>query len=475
MLVMPEPDFENSKRTLSAMDAACIIVGIIIGAGIYRTTPTIAAVTTDAYWLIGVWVLGGCLALMGALCYVELATSIPDVGGEYAYLRRGFNDSTATVYAWIEFWIIRPGSTGPMAILFGEYAHRVLPLAENEMFSGVIYAVLATVAMLAVNLRGLKTGKRTQNLLTGVKVIALLLLIIVSFAAVFLGAEVSASQPVVEEQASQSAGGFLLAMVLVMFTYGGWNDVSFVASEVKEPEKNILRGLLVGIFIVVVIYILINIAMVMTLGQQGLASSKTPATDMLSLTAGEHAEKLMAVLICISALGAVNAMLFTSARIYHALGRQVSAFHWLGQWNHRLHVPARSLLLQTIVILMMVVGFGLQEDGFELLVLFVSPFMWTFLTLVGICVFRARHKGLGDEESYRTPFYPVLPMLFTVSSLFMVYRSLSYLDLQIEEQKLVDNSFFIFLSIFTGLVVASAAGVAIWSGPHKPNARKPAE
>ena len=124
---------------------------------------------------------------------------------------------------------------------------------------------------------------------------------------------------------------------------------------------------------------------------------------------------------------------------------------------------------------MMVVGFGLQKDGFELLVLFVSPFMWTFLTLVGICVFRARHKGLGDEESYRTPFYPVLPMLFTVSSLFMVYRSLSYLDLQIEEQKLVDNSFFIFLSIFTGLVVVSAAGVAIWSGPHKPNARKPAE
>ena len=97
------------------------------------------------------------------LSVVELATTIPDVGGEYAYLRRGFNDSTATVYAWIEFWIIRPGSTGPMAILFGEYAHRVLPLAENEMFGGVIYAVLATVAMLAINLRGLKTGKRTQN------------------------------------------------------------------------------------------------------------------------------------------------------------------------------------------------------------------------------------------------------------------------------------------------------------------------
>ena len=164
----------------------------------------------------------------------------------------------------------------------------------------------------------------------------------------------------------------------------------------SKHRKNIAKGLLIGIFIVVVIYILINIAMVMTLGQQGLANLKTPATDMLSLTAGEHAEKLMAVLICISALGAVNAMpIYQRRRIYHALGRQVSAFHWLGYWNNRLHVPARSLLLQTIVILMMVVGFGLQEEGFfELLVLFVSPFMWTFLTLVGAFVcFELSTKG----------------------------------------------------------------------------------
>jgi len=463
MLVMSEPHFETSKRTLSAMDAACIIVGIIIGAGIYRTTPTIAAVTTDTFWLIGVWVLGGCLALSGALCYVELATSIADDGGEYAYLRRGFNESTATFYAWIEFWIIRPGSTGPMAILFGEYAHRIYPLAENEMHSGVMYAVLATVFMLVVNLRGLKAGKGTQNALTGIKVIALMLLIVISFGAVFSGVELPQTEPASTDVASQSWEGFLLAMVLVMFTYGGWNDVSFVASEVKKPEKNILRGLLIGIFTVVVIYILINIAMIMTLGQQALAESRTPATDMLRLTAGEHAERLMAVLICISALGAVNAMLFTSARIYHALGRQVSIFSWLGQWNERLNVPARSLILQTIVILMMVIGFGLEESGFELLVLFVSPFMWIFLALIGASLFMARRKGLGNEQTFRTPLYPVLPLIFIGSSMFMVYRSLSWLEVQIETQNLLVDSFFIFLAVFTGSVVLSAFGISVWS------------
>ena len=462
MLVMSKPQFETSKQTLSAMDAACIIVGIIIGAGIYRTTPTIAAVTTDTYWLIGVWVLGGCLALIGALCYVELATSIADDGGEYAYLRRGFNKQTATFYAWIEFWIIRPGSTGPMAILFGEYAHRIYPLSDNEMYSGVIYAVLATVIMLSVNLRGLKAGKGTQNTLTSIKVIALLLLIIVSFGAVFSGVELPRSTPANVDIASQSWEGFLLAMVLVMFTYGGWNDVSFVASEVKQPEKNILRGLLIGIFTVVVIYILINIAMIMTLGQQGLAESKTPATDMLRLTAGEQAEKLMAVLICISALGAVNAMLFTSARIYHALGRQVSIFSWLGQWNEHLNVPARSLILQTAVILMMVIGFGLEETGFELLILFVSPFMWVFLALIGVSLFMARRKDLGNEQTYRTPLYPALPLIFIGSSLFMVYRSLSWLQVQIEAQDLLADNFFIFLAVFTGLVVLSAFGMSVW-------------
>ena len=463
MLGMSETHFDNSKRTLSAMDAACIIVGIIIGAGIYRTTPTIAAVTTDTYWLIGVWVLGGCLALSGALCYVELATSIVDDGGEYAYLRRGFNEPTATFYAWIEFWIIRPGSTGPMAILFGEYAHRIYPLAENQMHSGVMYAVLATVFMLVVNLRGLKAGKGTQNALTGIKVIALMLLIVISFGAVFSGVELPRTELASTDVASQSWEGFLLAMVLVMFTYGGWNDVSFVASEVKQPEKNILRGLLIGIFTVVVIYILINIAMIMTLGQQALAESRTPATDMLRLTAGEHAERLMAVLICISALGAVNAMLFTSARIYHALGRQVSIFSWLGQWNERLNVPARSLILQTIVILMMVIGFGLEESGFELLVLFVSPFMWIFLALIGASLFMVRRKGLGNEQTFRTPLYPVLPLIFIGSSLFMVYRSLSWLEVQIETQDLLVDSFFIFLAVFTGLVVLSAFGISVWS------------
>jgi len=459
---MSENSQETSKRTLNAIDAASIIVGIIIGAGIYRTTPIIAAQTTNVTWLIGVWILGGVLALIGALCYVELATSITDDGGEYAYLRRAMGDSTATVYAWIEFWIIRPGSTGPMAILFGEYAHRIYPLANNELISGVIYAVLATIVMLGVNLRGLKTGKGTQNALTIVKVVALLVLIAISFGAVWSGVELPvAAQPT--GTATQSMDGFLLAMVLVMFTYGGWNDVSFVASEVKSPEKNILRGLLVGIFTVVVIYILINIAMVMTLGQSGLMDSTTPATDMLRITAGEHSEKLMAVLICISALGAVNAMMFTSARIYHALGKQVSAFRWLGQWNERLHVPARSLLLQTVVILAMVVGFGLRKDGFELLVLFVSPFMWTFLAMIGMTVFVFRSKGLGDKKAWKSPLYPVLPLVFICSSLFMVYRSVSYLDYRMESEDLLGNPFFVFLISFTALVAVTSVGVAIWS------------
>ncbi|MEC9095690.1 MAG: hypothetical protein VX776_03600, partial [Planctomycetota bacterium] len=159
----------------------------------------------------------------------------------------------------------------------------------------------------------------------------------------------------------------------------------------------------------------------------------------------------------------------TSARIYHALGQQVSVFRWLGRWNDHLNVPARSLLMQTIVVLLMVIGFGLQEDGFELLVLFVSPFMWTFLALIGLSVFLVRNKGLGDKQSYRTPFYPVLPLLFIGSSLFMVYRSLTWLQFQIQDRQLLTNSFFIFILVFTGGVVLSAVFASLWSDRQTPD------
>ena len=258
----------------------------------------------------------------------------------------------------------------------------------------------------------------------------------------------------------QTFDGLLLAMVLVMFTYGGWNDLSFVATEIKTPAKNIPRALVVGVCAVAAIYLLINIAMLMALGHAGLAASETPATEMLKVTIGPVAEKIMAMLICVTALGAVNGMMFTSARIYHALGNQVSAFAWLGKWNARLQVPARSLVVQSVVTLAMVIGFGWQANGFELLVLFVSPFMWSFFVLLGIAMLLFRFQGLVPRDKYRTPLFPVMPLVFVLSSSFIAYRAADYFLFQVESMELLHNSFFMGLSIATIFVVLSGMIVA---------------
>ena len=476
---------QSPQRTLSAFDGVCIIVGIIIGAGIYQTTPLVATNSGSVEWILGIWVLGGCLALVGALCYAELAMTVTQDGGEYAYLVTAYGKGTGSFFAWLEFWIIRPGSTGPMAMLFGNYANKLFPLFgnyTNELFpllpatldplmGKMFYAVLATVALLAVNLFGLRAGKLTQNVLTVFKVLALLIL--VGGSVIALGLSPEAIVPVTAETTAsmggQSFDGFLFAMVLVMFTYGGWNDMSFVATEIKNPAKNIPRALVLGVCAVSVIYLLINIAMLMALGKAGLAASETPATEMLKVTIGPVAEKIMALLICITALGAVNGMMFTSARIYHALGNQVSAFAWLGKWNSRLQVPARSLVVQSIVTLVMVIGFGWQANGFELLVLFVSPFMWSFFVLLGIAMLLFRLRGLVPLDKYRTPLFPVMPLAFVLSSGFIAYRAAEYFLSRVRSMESSDERFFMGLSIVTVVVVLSGMVVATISRKNDPD------
>ncbi len=457
---------QSPQRTLSAFDGACIIVGIIIGAGIYQTTPMVAENAGSVQWILGFWVLGGCLALVGALCYVELAMTVTHDGGEYAYLVKAYGKETGSFFAWIEFWIIRPGSTGPMAMLFGNYADKLFPLfpaSPDSLMGKMFYAVLATAILLAVNLFGLRAGKLTQNALTVFKVLALLILVGGSLIAIGLSPDVIVPSTVeaTAPQQGQSFDGFLLAMVLVMFTYGGWNDMSFVATEIKNPAKNIPRALVLGVCTVSVIYLLINIAMLMALGHAGLAASDTPASDMLKVTIGSGAEKIMALLICITALGAVNGMMFTSARIYHALGNQVSAFAWLGKWNSRLQVPARSLGVQSIVTLAMVIGFGWQTNGFELLVLFVSPFMWSFFVLLGIAMLVFRYQGLVPRDKFRTPWFPVLPLVFVLSSGFIAYRAADYFLFMVESKDLLRDRFFIGLSIATAFIVLTGVIVAL--------------
>ncbi len=266
-------------RSLSLFDSASIIVGVIIGATIYQSHQ-VARETASLPTLIGVWLAGGAAALIGALCYAELATTYPRDGGTYVYLSCAFGSRIGFLFAWAELWIVRPGSIGAMAYVFADYANSLVPLGEGSA-PLILYAAGAVVMLTGINLLGLKEGKWTQNLLTVTKVLGLLLVTVIGL-----------GMPVLHERVLGTDGdarefNYALAFILVMFAYGGWNEVGFVAAEVKHPQRNIPRALFVGLAVVTAIYVLVNLAFASALSFEGMQNSKAVAADVMRRAWGD--------------------------------------------------------------------------------------------------------------------------------------------------------------------------------------------
>ena len=212
-----------------------------------------------------------------------------------------------------------------------------------------------------------------------------------------------------------------LALILVVFTYGGWNDMAYVAAEVREPQRNILRALVLGVVAVATVYVGVNLAFVHALGIAGFAASRAVAGDVAALGLGDWGRRGIATLICISTLGAINGMIFTGARIYYAMGRDHALFARVGRWNSRFGTPAWSLVIQAACTLLAVVGFGLlggeaEGAGFQRLIDFTTPVFWFFLLLTGVSVFVLREYDAQQERPFRVPGYPVIPLVFCLGA-----------------------------------------------------------
>jgi basic amino acid/polyamine antiporter, APA family len=236
------------KPSLTLPDAVALIVGIVIGAGIFQTPALVAAQAGSGFAVLLLWLIGGAVSLVGALCYAELATTYPDVGGVYYYLKRAFGRKVAFLFAWARMTVIQTGSITLLAFVFGDYTSQIWRLGT---FSPSIYAAIAIAALTCLNIIGLQQGKWTQNLLTAAKVLGLLLVVLLG-----LTATVN-STPAVE---SASSGTWGLAMVFVLLSYGGWNEAAYISAEIQNRQRNILRSLLWSISTITVIYLLINVA-----------------------------------------------------------------------------------------------------------------------------------------------------------------------------------------------------------------------
>ena len=414
------------RRQLSLLDSTCIIVGIIIGSGIYELTPLIASNVSSPGMLLGVWLSGGVVAFAGALCYAELATAYPRSGGDYVFLSRAYGSRFAFLFAWAEFWIVRPGNIGMISYVFGRYAQQIWPLesvvSEEVAITG--FACTAIVLLSAMNLWGIRAGTRTQNTLTVLKVLGLLGICVLGLSSVGLRPD----ENVASTTASASQANFPMALLFVLFCFGGWNEMSYVAAEVRNPEANIVRALLLGTCSTLLVYLVVNLAFLKSMGLPGMTASAALATDVVRPRLGEYAARAISLLICLTCLGAINGMLFTGSRIYYAVGTEHAWFSWLGRWQHRFGGPVRALLLQSFGTLALVITASAISPGggFETLFLFSAPVYWGFAIFVALALFILRIRNPDLAHVHRVWLFPIPPLIFLGSACYLAYSGLTY-------------------------------------------------
>jgi len=416
---------QRPAQQLSVIDAVAIIVGIVIGAGIFRTPSLVAANTSSETMFLLAWVLGGLVSLIGALCYAELSTTFPNTGGDYHFLSRAYGKRLAFLFAWARMSIIQTGSIAVLAYIFGDYLSQVFSLGT---YSSVIYAALIVIILTGINIAGIRMSTLAQKIFTTTEVAGALLVVIVGLfiapAASEVGAVASAA-PL--EAAPADASSFLgLAMVFVLLTFGGWNEAAYISAELKSGKRGMVRVLIISILIITVIYLLVNLAFSRALGHTAMATSDAVGVDLLRQVWGPTGVWLIGILVAFSALTSVNATIFTGARTNYALGRDFKLFSMLGKWNSQAAGPVNAFLVQGLISLALISLGLVTRSGFETIVEYTAPVFWFFFLLVGISLFVLRRKAPEVHRPFKVPLYPVLPAIFCLSSAYLLYSSLMY-------------------------------------------------
>jgi amino acid transporter len=409
------------RPILRSFDIVSLIVGTVVGAGIYKTPALVAGMVPSDAGLLAFWLLGGMASVLGALCYAELATTFPDAGGEYHFLRLAWGPRLAFLYAWSRATVIVTGSIAMLAIAFGDYISPLLPLGQHSTYW---WAAILTVLLSAVNWLGIHHARAAQNLFLGIALVAFVSLVVAG-----LKAHGMAPTPAPQSAGtSTSAGQLGLAMVFVLLTYGGWNEAAYISAEAQDARRGVVRGLVLGLGAVTLFYIAVNFAYLHGLGREGLAASQTPAADLFRLAFGPGSSAVIAVIVAISCMKSVNATIFFGARSNFALGRDWKTFRWLDGW-HESGAPRRAILVQMLVALALIGLASVTRNGFASMVEFTAPVFWAFILLVALAVFRLRARYPDRDRPFRVPGYPVVPALFAGNSAWLLWSSLSYTGL----------------------------------------------
>jgi amino acid transporter len=425
---------------LGLWDAVSIIIGIVVGTAIFRSPAAVFANSPTAMMALTLWLVGGLLSWCGAVCYAELATAYPRDGGDYVYLTRAFGPWCGFLFCWAQLTTVLSGNIAIMAYAFADYGMKVWPAWSER---SIWLTIAPVVGLSLVNAAGLIAGKFAQNLLTAAKVLGLAALVVAGLFAASTEPRAAVTDPIVP---NPNLG---LALVFVLYAYGGWNHAPYVAAEVRDERRNLPRALMFGLVAIAVIYLAVNATYLAVLGFEGAGKTQTPAADVMEHAVGAWGGRAISLLVMLSALSAINGMILTGSRVYATWGADYPALSWLGEWNRRCAAPLMAIAVQAAIAVALILLVGTQAGrnafdgtlaslgidplpwgrffgGFETLVAGSTPIFWafTFMTIVAVFVLRRREPSI--DRPFRIPVYPLPPIVFGGTCLFMLWASVSY-------------------------------------------------
>ncbi|MFN2572338.1 MAG: APC family permease [Gemmatimonadales bacterium] len=425
-MTIPTASSTDLKRELGLFDAIMLNVGTMIASAIFIVPATVAAAVQGTAVMTLVWVIGGIVSLLGALSVAELAAAYPEAGGQYAYLREAYGKVWAFLYGWSNFSVINTASITAIAVAFAKYIGFFAPVSETGIR---VIAIVSIFLLTALNCRGVRLGAATQNILTTLKMGALIALIGTSF--LLHGGGATNFQPFwPSDSVSHWVGPFGVAMVAVLWAYDGWIESTYVGSEIVNPGRNLPRSIILSTVMVMVLFILASVAYTYVLSPAGMAGSALVASDVAKVTMGALGAALVVIAILISTVGANNGIILTAARVPYAMAREGVFFRSQGLVHPRYGTPVVALITQGVIACLLtlvpqcVLGVCSPRPLYDQLATYVVFAQFVFYAMSAGAVIRLRRTAPALERPYRTWGYPVTPIVFILFAIWLVANTI---------------------------------------------------
>ena len=403
-------------RELGLFDSTMLVMGGIVGAGLFINPYVVAERVHSPVLILAAWLAGGVLAMLGAFIYAELADRMPDTGGEYAYLRECYHPLVGFLFGWVTLLVVMTGGMAAVAVTFARYFLELTGLRTSER----VVVLITLAALTIINCLGAKLGSRVQSMLMVMKIAVIGGVILSGF--LLIAHPFPVLHPVLPPQAERPSPlglvtAFGSAMIPVLFAYGGWQTSNYIASEIRDPRRNLTRALMIGVAGVIVLYVAMNVVCVRTLGADGLALTRVPATDVMRRALGDTGARLVALGIAVSTLGFLSQGILTGPRVYFTMARDGLFFRSVASVTRRTQVPAVAIILQscwTAVIAL--------SGSYEQILNYVVSTNFVFFGLSASCLFilRRREAGTTQASGFRAPGHPYTTLLFIAASWLVV-------------------------------------------------------